>query len=65
MKFLARMFSGVATTALGFYARSMSKLLLKFECGELELDVPATETTGDPAKFEELLRQFGGIKGSA
>lgn len=65
--FISRAFKEIAMNAIGLHAQALNELLLKFESNELELegDMPAENITGDPDRFEELLRQFGGIKGSA
>ena len=68
-EFLAAVFNNIGSVAIGLYAHGMKDLLLKFESNGIEIvsDTGASEQqiTGDPAKFEELLHQFGGIKGSA
>ena len=64
--FISRAFKEIAMAAIGLHAQALSELMLKLGTGELELDTSSKEeTTGDPEKFEELLKQFGGIKGSA
>ena len=64
--FLSRVFRDIALSAISLHAQLLTELMMKYEGVELDdTEVPSENITGYPEKFEELLRQFGGIKGNA